>query len=488
MFSKSQYTKYKSCPKKLWLTRNKKEVLSPLGEAAQKRMAAGQKIGQLAWKRFPNGVWVENGYQNPQQAVLRTQELMKKGVPYTYEAAFIYNDILVFVDILEKVPNGWNIIEVKSSGNTIDPIYWDDISIQHYVLSKCGVAVPSCYLMHINTDYYQTTDEPDLNQFFLLTLADPELTPLADIEQDLENIKAMLSADEPEVELDKTGCAECEAHDYCWRDIPEDSVFNLFRSAKARQYIKDGMPRVQDIPPDSLDNPNHNRWVNIYRTGQPYINPEGIAQWLNRLEYPLYYLDFETTQPVVPLWKNSKPYQQIPFQFSLHVQRKPNAEYEHYEYLSVGKNDPRPACAKALLEYIGDKGTIIAHNAGFEKARIKEMAHDLPLTEEEKERLLDMTNRFEDTREPFGHDYLLPAMKCRTTIKKVLPAVVPELTYEGMPVANGGDAMNAFDILYAQELPQEQLEQLRKDLLAYCKQDTWAMVKLVEALRDTVRY
>ena len=115
MFSKSQYTKYKSCPKKLWLTRNKKEALSPLGEAAQKSMATGQQIGQLAWKRFPNGVWVENGYQNPQQAVLRTQELMKKGVPYIYEAAFIYNDILVFVDILEKVPNGWNIIEVKSS-------------------------------------------------------------------------------------------------------------------------------------------------------------------------------------------------------------------------------------------------------------------------------------------------------------------------------------------------------------------------------------
>lgn len=244
---------------------------------------------------------------------------------------------------------------------------------------------------------------------------------------------------------------------------------------------------MKDLPPNSFDNENYNHWVEVYRTGKPYINHAAISQWLNRLEYPLYYLDFETAQPVVPLWKYSRPYQQIAFQFSLHIQEKPNGKFIHKEYLFEGKDDPRYACVKALLEYIGPTGTLIAHNASFEKTRIKEMAADLPLEQEQKDDLLKMTTRFMDTRDVFRADYLHPQMHGSSSIKKVLPSLVPEMTYEGMAVANGGEAMNAFDVLYFDCLPADKAAQLRKDLLAYCKQDTWAMVKLVEKLRESVR-
>ena len=492
--SKSQYTKYRGCPKNLWLYRNKKEAVSPAGPAAQKNRERGQLIGALARKRFPGGVLVENGWQNPQEAIKRTQELMAQGVPAIYEAAFSYNGILVFVDILEKTPTGWNLVEVKSStGNPekphdIDPTYLDDISIQRYVLTHCGVTPEHCYLMCINPQYVLETDEVNVEQFFLLLCADSELLSAQDIEDDFEKIEKLLAGPEPEAELNKTGCAGCECHDYCWKDIPDGSVFEICqKSVTARKYIAQGILRVVDLPPNSFKNETTNRWLEVYRTGKTYINRAGVAAWLNKLEFPLYYLDFETTNPAVPRWKNSRPYQQIPFQFSLHVQREPNGPFEHYEYLSVGKEDPRPGCAAALLKYIGASGTLIAHNAGFEKSCIKGLVRDVPLSKEDSCRLSGMTQRFTDTGDVFKKDYLHPKMKCGWTIKKVLPALVPEMSYEGMAVANGGDAMDAFDVLYEQKLPPDELEQLRKDLLKYCEQDTWAMVKIVDVLRDSVQ-
>ena len=484
--SKSQYTKYRSCPKRLWLYRNKKEVLTPPDVSLQKIFDKGHQIGELAWKRFPGGVLVEDGHKNPQEAIKRTQELMAQGVPAIYEAAFAYNGILVFVDILEKTPTGWNLVEVKSSGKKIAAIYVDDISIQRYVLTHCGVTLEHCYLMHINSDYFMETDEPDLNQFFLLTPMDSELFSDKDIEENLAAIEELLAKPEPTAELDKGGCSDCECYDYCWKDIPQDSVFTLLRGNRAREFMAQGILRIADLPPNSFDNDKYNRWIDVLRTGQPYIDKAAVAAWLNKLNYPLYYLDFETTQPVVPLWKYSRPYQQIPFQFSLHVQREPNGPFEHYEYLSTGKEDPRYGCVEALLKYIGKSGTILAHNATFEKGRIKEMVRDLPMPKKDAKRLQDMTERFMDTGDPFKQDYLHPKMHCSWSIKKVLPALVPDMTYEGMAVANGGDAMDAFDVLYAQKLPPAELEQLRKDLLKYCEQDTWAMVKLVDALRDSV--
>ncbi len=427
--SKSQYIKYKGCPKHLWLYRNKKEVLTPPDMATKQLLSQGNDIGALVRKQFPDGILIEGGWQNPQEAIKRTQELMVQGVPTIYEAAFCYNGILVFVDILEKTANGWNLIEVKSSGRTIKPIYLDDISIQYYVLKKCGVQIEHCYLMHINSDYFRTTDNIDWKQFFLLTLMDEELLSEQDIEKDLGDIKALLSSSEPSAILDKNGCAGCECYTYCWKDIPEGSVFELLRSNKARAYIEKGIVRVKDIPLNSLGDEKLEHWVEVYRTERPYINKNAVKVWLDKLSYPLYYLDFETTMPVVPLWKYSRAYQQIPFQFSLHVQREPNGKFEHYEYLSTGKEDPRYERVKALLKYIGDTGTIIAHNAAFEKSRIKEMAHDLPLPEKDAKRLQEMPERFADTGDVFKADYLHPKMHGSWSIKKVLPALVPETSY-----------------------------------------------------------
>ena len=486
MLSKSQYIKYRSCPRRLWLQCNKKEVLALPDATLQKIFDRGHFIGELARKCFPGGVLVKDGYKNPQEALKRTRELMSRGVPAIYEAAFIYKDILVFVDILEKTPSGWNLVEVKSSGRTIDAIYVDDISIQRYVLTHCGVTPEHCCLMHINTDYFMETDEPDLKQFFLLTFLDDELFPDEDIEKNLQHITELLAGPEPPAKLDKTGCSACECRAYCWKDIPEGSVFEILRSNKAREYMAQGRVRVADLPLNSFSNEKLNHWIEVYRTGRPYMDRAAIARWLNQLTYPLYYLDFETTQPVVPLWKYSRPYQQIPFQFSLHVQRDPNGEFEHYEYLSTGKEDPRKGCVDSLLQYIGKEGTIIAHNAAFEKGRLKEMAADLSLPKEKKDALHQMIMRFMDTLDIFRRDYLHPKMRGSASIKKVLPALVPEMSYEGMGVADGVAAMEAFDILYAQSLPSAQLERLRNDLLRYCEQDTWAMVKLVDALRTAI--
>ncbi len=284
----------------------------------------------------------------------------------------------------------------------------------------------------------------------------------------------------------KGTCDNCSFKDYCWADMPKISIFNIPRiGMKAEMLQEEGILDAKQIPPSSLGNFNQDKWVEVFKTGKPYINKEAIIAWLNNLKYPLYYFDFETINFAIPKFINSRPYSHIAFQFSLHIQQKPHGPLEHKEFLFEGKEDPRYACIEAIKQFIGPEGSIIAHYATFEKDRIKELA-ELQISQKDKDFLLSLLDRFEDTCEVFSKYYFHPDFKGSASIKKVLPVVCPGLTYEGMVVAHGGDAMTAFMLLYFDKLPAEEAKQLRKDLLAYCCQDTFAMVKLIDFLYEVI--
>lgn len=481
MFSKSQYTKYLHCHKRLWLYKNNRDVMSPPDPAQEKIFETGNRVGALAREYFAGGKLVDEPFYEVETALEKTRELLNTA-DIIYEAAFLYNNVLVRADILHRTPGGWDVIEVKSATNVKEE-YYDDAAIQAYVIKGTGLKINKVFLMHINNAYVKETDSIDLDKYFALADITEALTPPQAIEDTLTEMKKEMSGPEPVQEISKSLCGDCEFQTYCWVHVPKYSVYDLPRiSNKAKLIAKHGYLKIADIPLEYLSSDNHIKWAQVYRTGEPFVDKEGIKALLSQLRYPLYFLDFESTAPAIPIWGGARPYQQIVFQASLHVLEQPGKEPKHYEYLFEGKDDPRPKAAEFLLKHIGNAGTIVAQHASFEKSRITEMVRDLDLSSSDAARLKDMLPRFWDTKDAFQKYYFHPEFHCSASIKKVLPVVAPGMTYEGMAVAHGGEAMDAFDVLYADSLSAKEVVQLRKDLLAYCQQDTFAMVKIVDFL------
>ncbi len=486
MLSKSQYVKFLYCQKRFWLYKNKYNEQTAPSDFAKHLFSQGKEVGVYAYKYFPKGVLVENAWQNPPAALAKTKELLKTQ-NYIYEAAFQYNNLIVFVDILEKNKDGsYNIIEVKSS-TKVEDIHYEDVAVQKYVLENCGLKIHACYLMHLNSQYIKTTDEVDIKELFVLEDLTPDLKPCLTIEEILRQMETLAKEEEPKLGImAKTKCNNCEFFDYCWSDLPKYSIYSIPRLGLAGDKLRDeNILDSRQVPPKYFSSETKNRWVEVFKTGKPYVNSGAISAWLNNLKYPLYYFDFETINFAIPHFKYSRPYEHIAFQFSLHIQREPHGALEHKEFLFEGKEDPRYGCIEAIKKYIGPVGSIIAHYATFEKDKLKDLAK-MPIAQEDKDFLLSLINRFEDTCEVFSRYYFHPDFKGSASIKKVLPVVCPELTYEGMEVANGGDAMAAFMLLYFDKLPADKAKELRKNLLDYCCLDTLAMAKLIDFLYTCV--
>jgi hypothetical protein len=215
--------------------------------------------------------------------------------------------------------------------------------------------------------------------------------------------------------------------------------------------------------------------------GYTHIEPDNIRDWLSQLQYPVYFMDFETFNPAVPLYDNSRPYQQIPFQFSVHRLDKSGGTLTHEAFLGEPEADPRPAFIERLLKALGKKGTILAYNLPFESTRLRELQSDFPNYADDIEKLFP---RMADLMEPFQRGwYHTPDMNGSYSIKQVLPALVPGVGYEGMDIAGGGEAMAAFEGMLHIRDPAKR-EKIRNGLLAYCEMDTLAMVKILEKLSE----
>lgn len=249
--------------------------------------------------------------------------------------------------------------------------------------------------------------------------------------------------------------------------------------------LDDGVMSLKDVPEEMIGRKLQKAYRTALRTGRAHIDKEGIADWLGGLSYPLYFLDYETWSSAVPAFDGYRPYQQIPFQYSLHVQAKPSAKLEHYEFLATEGGDPVPALAKALAKQIGPTGSVITWNMSFEKARNREMGEHLAkyaeYFEQVNERVVDLGKPFAD-----GH-YVHKDFRGSWSIKKVLPVLVPELSYEEMEISNGGEASTSWPVLTGATLKPAEKTKLAKDMLAYCQLDTLAMVRILSVLQNVAK-
>ena len=489
--SKSLYTKGIQCQKALWLKKCNKEVLTPPDETARARFETGKEVGDLACELFPNGR--EIAYTpNFDEMIKQTTKYIDEGIKYIYEATFSFNSILVMVDVLEVHEDGVSIYEVKSSSSVKD-IYVHDTSIQYYVLKELGFTLISANVVHINSSYVRA-DTLELDKLFTIVDVTQEVIDLQiNIPTILKEFETVLEdkVNEPNIDIGKH-CHDpyvCDAKDYCWktqRQIPEYSIFNIFNlgSKKQIELYSQGIKNIEDIPDDFDMTANQKAAVQIYKSKEIFstlIKKEKIKEFVDTLTYPIYHLDFETFQQAIPQFQGISPYQQIPFQYSLHIEHE-NGTLEHKEYLALDGIDPREQLARRLIEDIPNDVTVLAYNMSFEKGVIQKLADSFS---ELSSHLLSINENMKDLMIPFQKKYYVtPDMNGSYSIKYVLPALVPELAraYKELDgVQNGSQAMNAFANMSKME--EGEKRKMRTSLIEYCKLDTLAMVKILERLR-----
>ncbi|NQU78622.1 DUF2779 domain-containing protein [Candidatus Woesearchaeota archaeon] len=480
LLTKSKYLNGLQCPKLLWTVINDKGSMPPVDAATQHLFDQGHTVGDQAKAWFPEGIQVPIDFK---ENIVQTRQLVLKRKPL-FEPGFLINNLYARADIITPVEDDkWDIIEVKSSTQVKD-INIQDVAFQKHVYEKFGLKIRNCYLMFINNEYVRQGDI-DSKQLLKMQEITDEVNAIANIQENIDKMFEIISKNRPTVKIGPQCSAPyaCALNDKCWAFLPEHNVFNLYYAGKkAFELFQSGITDIKDIPNDYNLNPKQLIQKNAVTTGQTHIDKEAIKSFVQGLEYPIYYLDFETINPAVPLFDNTRPYQQIPFQFSLHIEQEDNS-IEHHEFLHNNNTDPRPAFITALKNVLGNSGTIIAFNQSFEISRLRELSETFP---EYKEWYNHLLPRFIDLIVPFRNfDYHNPKQKGSNSLKAVLPAVT-EKGYDNLEINNGGDASLAYLDMICGDMTPEKKEKTRKNLLKYCCLDTEGMVWIVGELRKLV--
>lgn len=484
--SKSKYCRGVQCPKILWMDKHMPEEAVDM--ASEAVLANGTKVGELARGYF--GDYSEVEYSDDKTAMCRrTQELIEAGAEIITEASFAIDGLYCAVDILRRNGDGWDIIEVKSS-TEVKAIYVDDMAFQNYVLTRCGLSVERVFNMHIDNSYV-FHERLDIQALFAVEdYTDICKSKYDEVERNVMAFRAYAEQiEEPEQKIDvycwdPYECAYCK---HCWKDVPEQSVFSIHRLKKYTkfEYYHRGIVTFEDIIRENprLSEKQRRQVETAFYHKPDEIDREAISEFLKTLSYPIYHLDFETFEPAIPEWEGCRPYMQIPFQYSLHIEYA-DGRLEHKEFLAKEGTDPRRALAERLCIDIPENVCCMAYNMKFEKGVIKDLADTFPDLEEH---LLNIRENMHDLMVPFqSQSWYSEAMQGSYSIKYVLPALCPddpELDYHNLDqIHNGSEAMNAFPAMA--NLPPDEIEKLRANLLKYCGLDTYAMVKVLEKLRE----
>ncbi len=479
--SKSLYIRGLQCHKSLYLHKQRPELRDEISEEQEALFQAGHDVGNVARQLFPNGMEIPYEGLSHAEQIGMTTTAIAAGASTLYEAAFDYDGVFVKVDILRKGPDGWEIYEVKSSTEVKD-VHIDDTALQYYVVTGSCLQVAIAAVLHINNQYVRSNEinPAELFTVYDITAEAKEKQPF--VKENISRMREMLAAGQPDTDIGEH-CDDpypCDFQGQCWKYIPEDSVFDLRRRGVNKfDLYRQGIVKMQDIPLDIL-NKAQSMQVEALVQGKTFLDKLNIQQFLDTLFYPLYFLDFETFYSPLPLFDGIRPYQQVPFQYSLHSLASEGASLKHAEFLAEANTDPRHSLITQLLRDIPEKACIIAYTS-FESARLRDLADWFPAY---RKRIEGMISNIRDLAVPFKQmDYYHRALNGSYSIKSVLPHLVSEMSYDGLEVKNGGMAIDAWFRMSASADPAE-TEAIRNALLEYCGVDTLAMVKILERLRE----
>lgn len=484
--SKSRYCRGVQCKKILWMEKYKPNEKEEINNDSV--FETGNTIHEVAKYLFGEHINITYS-DNLEEMIDNTYNTIEsyKDVIIT-EASFNYHNNFCSVDILKKQGNEYEIYEVKSSTKLKD-IYIDDISYQYYVLSSLGLNIKKCTLVHLNSDYVRN-GFLNLDELFKMEdVTDVAKSKKEEIKKNVIEINKYLEKkEEPEEDIDLKcfNGYECPFFKYCSRHLPNNNVFDIasMKTSTKVKFYKKGLYSFEDLLKQKINDKYKQQIEFVLYDKSEYIDKKAIKEFLNSLTEPLYFLDFETFQLPIPLYDNLSPYEQIPFQYSLHYIE--NGELKHKEYLAEHDIDPRRDLALRLVQDIPLNVCTLAYNMSFEKNVIKKLAKTFP---DLSEHLMNIHDNIKDLMIPFQkREYYKKEMMGSYSIKKVLPALFnddPSLNYHNLDlIHNGSEAMTSYANLGS--LNEEERLYTRERLLRYCELDTYAMVKIYEKLKEVI--
>lgn len=465
MITKSDFLLYLDAPRHLWAKKHQRlEEISPAA-FSQHLMAQGQEV-EIWGQRYIQEIVLPQ-YRNP------GFELQRK---------FIDGHFEVIVDglIYDSEAKVYDLYEIKSSTSVKKENFYD--AAFQTLVCEANIPLRKIFIVHLNKDYIRN-GEIDVSQ---LMVADDVTEKVDALKEEVRMLREQAWQD---VSLDSYESVEdclkpkvCPCKKLCHPNLPDNPIYNLPRlhKKKARQLKTQGIIAMKDIPAGFPLSDNQQLHLDVIKVGEDYLDSVAVKDELNKMKYPLYFLDYETYNPGIPMYDGYRPYQQIVFQFSLHIIRDNDQPLEHYECLVTDAKDPALKLVEELSKKIGDSGSVIVWNKAFEAGRNKEMAALYP---EYAEFLGSINDRMFDLAVIFQKGYYVhPDFFGSYSIKKVLPVLAPEISYEGLPIPEGTQAMLAWAKIMEGEFSNDEIEQTKEDLLKYCKLDTFAMVRIWEVI------
>ena len=490
--SKSRFMAGRQCLKRLYLECYRRDLMTPPGPAQLLLFSMGNRLGGLARECYPGGVLIEEDYLHHADAARSTRWAMAQPrVPALFEAAFAHDEVAVRVDVLVRDGEGllgddgaWELVEVKSGSGLKEEHVWD-AAIQLQVLRGCGVPVRRVGVMHLDGGYVYPGGPIDPRKLFVVEDVTLAAEDLADsLAEDLASMRAALACGGPPAIRPGRHCRRpytCPFSPYCASDAPAFPVWQLPGADHAllERLAGEGIEDIALIPEDFEGlSFLQCRVRDCVLTSEVYFDREATAE-LSTLEYPVHFLDFESFAPAVPIFAGTRPYQQILFQFSDHI-LDADGSVRHAEYLHPPGSDPREALALALLDALEDKGSIVAYSQ-FERAAIVRLAEHLPHL---GERLEALVTRLVDLLPIVRRSIYHSDFHGSFSIKNVLPALVPELAYDDLEIAEGTVASFSYQSIVEGLLPAHEAQATLEALRSYCARDTQAMLELFTLLKD----
>ncbi len=486
--TKTDFKKYLICPENLYLMKKRpNEYEKPkMTDFLKKLIDDGYEVENKVQEMFPTGVFLDD--RDDEILIKKTQEeLNKKGTIFqaTFKSKrglFLKADIFKFNEESQK----WDLYEVKSSSEIKTDLQHNhikDICFQKITVEECGIKIGKSYIIHLNRDYIRKGDL-DLTKLFVFEeVSDAIEAVLPEVSYHIDRALELLKQDDVKITscscLYKSAGQRCESFAYFNPQIPKYSTAHIMRGKKLEELVEAKIFDPKNIPMDFDLTDTQRIKVDLQRIGRPMIDSINIRDTLDKLQYPLYFLDYETLLKPIPVADGYSPNSQLVFQYSLHIMQKDGA-LEHFEYLANNLENATVGLVKSLEKNIGNVGSVLVWYEPFEKSRNKELAKLHP---EYADFLKDINNRIFDLMKIFKKDYLLPEFKGSASIKKVLPVLVPKLSYKELNVQDGTMAMSAWEELLGTD-DKDLIAQKRSDLLKYCELDTLAMVEIFKVVNE----
>lgn len=491
--SKSKLLAYRQCPKRLWLEVHRPDLRED-SAATQMSFAVGHQVGDIARQLYDpegNGVLIDPQAEGFAAAFARTQTLLQAPQPI-FEAAFRAEGALALADVVLPLRQAgqpaWRMVEVKSSAEVKD-YHRDDAAVQALVARSSGLRLAGIALAHVDTQWVYPGDEDYRGLLIENDLTDEAFGRTDEVRGWIAEAQQITAKRKEPAVTTGRHCGHpyaCGFLAYCQSQEPQAEhpihwLPGRFSNALSAHIDAHGVIELRDVP-DPLLNARQQRVKSVTLSGKPWFDREAASLALADHRLPAYFVDFETIRLTVPIWKGTRPYQQVPFQFSVHRLSR-TGKLKHRAFLDLSGADPSKAFAEALIGACGERGPIFVYNAAFETTRIRELADRFPRLAGD---LLALNERVVDLLPVAREHYYHPSQEGSWSIKAVLPALCPDLNYGDLEgVQDGGMAMEAFVEALSPQTSSARKTEIERQLLAYCALDTYAMVRMWAAFTGT---